>query len=167
MPQWRQECHLLSLMKSAYFSYMTANTRNNQNSLWWRASLLPNQIGPQHCISEQKHLAGKTWVTTLKYLMAITIIMSKHLVWAVLCTEEEIFNTLGSGLGLRLISFTLVPGKVTEQLVLETFSKQTKGTKVVSRYLCRGNHAEHLHHLLWGDQFGGFCLSSGCCLPWP
>lgn len=65
-----------------------------------------------------------------------------------LCIEEEIFNTLGSGLGLRLISFTLVPGKVTEQLVLETISKQTKVAKVVSWYLCRGNHAEHLHHLL-------------------
>lgn len=47
-----------------------------------------------------------------------------------LCIEEEIFNTLESRLGLRLISFTLVPGKVTEQFVLETISKQTKGAKV-------------------------------------
>lgn len=58
--------------------------------------------------------------------------------------EEEIFNTLGSGLGLRLVSFTLVPGKATEQLILETTSKQIKGMKVVSLYVCRGNCAEHL-----------------------
>lgn len=47
--------------------------------------------------------------------MVITILMSKHLVLSVLCIEEELFNILGSGLELRLLSFTLVPGKVTDQ----------------------------------------------------
>lgn len=53
--------------------------------------------------------------------MIITILMSKHLVLAVLCIEEEIFYRLGRGFALRLVSFTLVPEKVTEQALGNRF----------------------------------------------
>lgn len=52
---------------------------------------------------------------------------------SVFCIQEELFNVLGSGLGLSLVSFTLVPGKVIEQLIMETTSKHMKGKKAVRK----------------------------------
>jgi len=48
---------------------------------------------------------------------------------SVLSTQEELFNIFRSGLGLRLVDSTLVPGKAIEQLILETISVHMKGKK--------------------------------------
>lgn len=154
------------MIKSACFSYMLANARNSHHSLWWSAYLLPNHIGPQ-CCTKQNHLARKTWVTTPTYLMVITVLMSKHFVWSVLCLEEEIFNTLGNGLGLRLGQLHLSPWEDDRATCLGNNFQTDKGHEdsqpiIMQRKLCWGSH-----HLLEDDQFSGFCLSNGYCLPWP